>query len=378
MSKAERESFQSLMQDPANQDFFEDLLSNSMHNPNILLQPDRKKEQHIAQVMNIVRPGRVPTLHRSPNPGRKWLRYAAAATLVLCAGAYFLFRPATSNEIAQESSSTPAQLIQPGGDKAKLTLADGTEVLLDSAGNGSIAMQGNTQIMKNADGQIVYGSNGSKAATNMMNTMSTPIGGKYQLTLPDGTRVWLNAASSITFPVAFPQQERTVKITGEVYFEVAPDKARAFSVTGGRAKVQVLGTRFNMNAYEDESSLKVTLLNGSVKVSDIQSQQTTLLNPGQQAQLNAESLGTINNADINKVMAWKNDLFNFEDVNLDEAMRQISRWYGVKVIYQNGTTKTQLWGKMSRNTSFERVLRNLKDIGVNYKLTDNKELIILP
>jgi len=377
MSKAERTELRILLEDPANKELLELLLNSSMDNPDIPLQKDGKKEKHIIQVLDAIRPNATPTLNRTQIRTRSWFRYAAAATLVLCAGAYFLFRP-TGKDMRTEQTTVVVHAIQPGGDRAMLTLADGSMILLDSANNGSIAQQGNTQILKQADGQIVYGANSSANATGMMNTMRTPIGGKYQLVLPDGSKVWLNAASSITFPVAFSEKERTVKISGEVYFEVAPDKSRPFSVTGANAHVQVLGTQFNVNAYEDEDKLKVTLLNGSVKVSDIQSKQATVLLPGQQAQLSTTQLSSSGNIDLNKVMAWKNDLFNFEDVNLDEAMRQISRWYGVKVIYEQGIPKTQLWGKMNRNTSFERVLRNLKDIGVNYRLTDNKELIILP
>lgn len=376
MSRSERTELRILLEDPANQDLLEILLNRSMDDPEIPFQKDGKKDKHILQVLDAIRPNAIPTLNRPQIRNRSWFRYAAAATLVLCAGAYFLFRP-TGKDTTTETT-VAVHTIQPGGNRAMLTLADGTVILLDSAGNGAIAQQGNTQILKQADGRIVYGANNAADAASMMNTMRTPIGGKYQLTLPDGTRAWLNAASSITFPAAFPKKERTVTISGEVYFEVAPDKSRPFSVTGGRASVQVLGTHFNMNTYEDEAQLKVTLLNGSVKVVDIQSKQSTVLSPGQQAQLSADALSATGNIDINKVMAWKNDLFNFEDVNLDEAMRQISRWYGVKLIYEQGIPKTQLWGKMSRNTSFDRVLRNLKDIGVHYRLTDNKELIILP
>lgn len=376
MSRAERTELRTLLEDANNQDLLEILLNQSMDNPDIPLQKDGKKEKHIIQVLDAIRPSTTPTLNQPQIRTRSWFRYAAAATLVLCAGAYFLFRP-TGKDMKTEQTTVAVHNIRPGGDRAMLTLADGSVILLDSAGNGSIALQGNTQIMKQADGRIVYGSGNSTSAASMTNTMRTPIGGKYQLVLPDGTKVWLNAASSITFPVAFPQKERSVTISGEAYFEVAQDKSRPFSVTGGNANVQVLGTHFNVNAYQDEEKLKVTLLNGSVKVLNIQSKQATILVPGQQAQLSAAQISSSGNIDMNKVMAWKNDLFNFEDVTLDEAMRQISRWYGVKVIYEQGIPKTQLWGKMSRNTSFERVLRNLKDIGVNYKLTDKKELIVL-
>ncbi|MBO9631540.1 MAG: FecR domain-containing protein [Chitinophagaceae bacterium] len=376
MSKPERTELRMLLEDPANQDFFGQLLNSSMEDTDIPFRADAKKEAHIRQLMGKLSPNTTPVVHRTHFLRRNWFRYAAAITLVLGVGTYFLLRPAPETGIAKENHDRLIQTIQPGKDRALLTLADGSTILLDSAGNGAIAQQGNTRIMKDADGKIVYGSDGSAGAGNMMNTMQTPRGGKYQLTLPDGTKVWLNAASSITFPVAFTAQERTVSITGEAYFEVASDKLRPFFVTGGRAHVQILGTQFNINAYDDESDLKVTLLSGTVKVEDLQSKETTLLAPGQQAQIGA-SLITSKTADISQVMAWKNDLFNFDDMGLADAMRQISRWYDIKVVYENGVPKTQLWGKMSRNTSFERMLRNLKDIGVNYRINERKELIIL-
>lgn len=378
MSKAERSEFRSLLQDPANQELLEAILNNSMDNPEIPFLPDTQKEKHILQVLGKISPNTAPVVHRTHFLNRNWFRYAAAIVLMMGVGTYFLLRPSGQKTTTTTQTADLIRTIQPGGNKAVLTLADGSTILLDSVHTGAIAQQGNARILKDANGRIVYDVNGSPATSQMMNTMHTPIGGKYQLSLPDGTKVWLNAASSITFPVVFPQQERTVKITGEVYFEVAPDPLRPFSVSGGNANVQVLGTQFNMNAYHDEDKLKVTLLSGAVKVSGIPFNQSTVLAPGQQAQLGNGSLNTISNIDIAKVMAWKSDLFNFEDINLEEAMRQISRWYGVKVIYEQGIPKTQLWGKMSRNTSFDRVLRNLKDIGVNYKLTDKKELIILP
>lgn len=376
MSRTERTEFRTLLEDPANQEFFGQLLNSSMEDT-VPFRADANKEEHIRQLMGRINPNTAPIVHRAHFLRRNWFRYAAVLTIIVGVGAYFLFRTPAQSDTAKEDIPALINTIQPGKDKAVLTLADGSTILLDSAGNGAIAQQGNTRIMKDADGKIVYGSDGSLPASTMMNTMRTPRGGKYQLTLPDGTRAWLNAASSVTFPAAFPTQERKVSITGEVYFEVSQDKSRPFIVSGGKANVQVLGTQFNVNTYEDEKLLKVTLLNGSVKVEDQQSKAAVVLTPGQQAQLGS-TLTTSKNIDINQVMAWKNDLFNFEDMDLEDAMRQISRWYDIKVVYENGVPGTQLWGKMSRNTSFERMLRNLKDIGVNYRINERKELVILP
>lgn len=307
-----------------------------------------------------------------------WFKYAAAIIILLGAGAYLWLNLSEKREVA---TTTPIikKDIEPGGDKAILTLADGSEIVLDSAANGSIAEQGGMQIVKQANGEIVYNLKSLQGSQAVMNTIRTPKGGKYQLIMPDGTKVWLNAASSITFPVTFVGKDRSVKITGEVYFEVAKDKVRPFLVNNGNTDIQVLGTNFNVNAYEDEEDTKITLLQGSIRVSQDQSQKSIILVPGQQAQVFGKELRSVDNADLGKVMAWKNGLFNFEDAQLEDVMRQISRWYDIEVKYEKGVPDIQLWGKMSRTTSLSGMLKNLKDVGVRYRMNEERrELIILP
>jgi ferric-dicitrate binding protein FerR (iron transport regulator) len=217
-----------------------------------------------------------------------------------------------------------------------------------------------------------------------MNTMHVPKGGQYQLTLPDGTKVWLNAASSITYPTAFSGSQRSVTISGEAYFEVAKKVNSPFHVkVGDREEVQVLGTSFNVNAYEDESDIRTTLLDGKIRIE--QQQRSVVLAPGQQARLRAglpatasgPAIKVIGHADIDKVMAWKNGYFNFEDMQFGEAMRQLARWYDIDVVYENGIPDIPLGGETSRNLKLSDLLKGLAGAGVKYKLEQGRRLIIL-
>lgn len=378
MSKIERAELRTLLQDPAHHEYFESLVNNSVTGYKADSISDPGKEKHIEKLFERIHVPQMPAVHRVHFLRRNWLRYAAAVIFIIGTGAYLWFKSTQgTNNLAADHNVPGFENVQAGKDKAVLTLADGSVIILESAGNGSIASQGNTEVIKLPNGRIIYNAGNSQETKAVMNTMSTPRGGKYQLTLPDGTRAWLNAASSITFPVVFTGKERSVKITGEVYFEVAADKSKPFSVIKENTQILVLGTDFNVNAYDDENNMKVTLLKGSVKVGDNQ-KQSAILTPGQQAQIGGDKLITVNNADIDKVMAWKNGLFNFEDAKLDEVMRQITRWYDINVIYENGVPDIQLWGKMSRNTNLSGLLKNLKDVGVKYKVNEAKrELVIL-
>ena len=236
-----------------------------------------------------------------------WRRVAVAASVILMLGisSYFIFfNPNKQNEIVK--TELPANVEAPKGTKAMITLADGRTVALDSLINGTLAVQGNVKVIKTADGQIVY--NGAASAVEY-NTLFNPRGSQVQpLTLSDGTKVWLNSESSIKYPTAFVGNERRVEITGEAYFEVVHDATKAFYVMKGDVSVQVLGTHFNMNTYSDENNIKVTLLEGAVKVSKDAS--IGLLKPGQQAQVGLD-IKIVNGVDLNAVMAWKNGYFIF-------------------------------------------------------------------
>lgn len=316
-----------------------------------------------------------------------WLRYAAAILIIAGAGAYFWFRQAPSAPAVATQTSSPVN-IPPGGNKAVLTLADGSTIVLDSASEGNLAQQGDIRIIKLGSGQLAYegasalNSQGRRQAVNATvlpsyNTISTPVGGQYQIVLQDGSKVWLNAASSIRFPTRFIK-ERVVTVTGEVYFEIAENTQLPFKVkVGGQAEIDVLGTHFNVKAYEGEDRVYTTLLEGAVRINTEKYRQ--ILKPGQQAQIMPEgSVTTVNQADIARVMAWKNGLFNFDGVDLSEVMRQLERWYDIEVVYQKGVPEILFGGKMSRNVPLSDVLTALKEWDVHFKMEGGRKLIVMP
>lgn len=303
---------------------------------------------------------------------KKW-GWAAAIILLFGAGAYLYTSNKTNGVVTAEKTPTPAQDILPGGNKATLTLADGTAIILDSAVNGNIAQQGNAAVIKLENGAIKYNLKGRGAGEIMMNTMSTPRGGQYQLILPDGTKVWLNAASSITYPAVFTGNDRKVKVRGEAYLEIAKDKHKPFFVDiDGRSSVQVLGTSFNINSYADEGIITTTLVDGSVKVNN-----TTMLQPGQQAIITLPSRPLrVINANIEQTLAWKNGLFNFNGLSLREVMHQLSRWYDIDIRFEGQEPSFRFLGEMHRNADLSKALKMLEKMEVKYRL-EGKTLIVL-
>lgn len=287
-----------------------------------------------------------------------WLRYAAAILLIFGAGAYFYFSNTSSN-IVQHTDPIPMQNdALPGSDKAILTLADGQQIQLDSSANHLLATKG----IENDNATIIYSGSGE---ANAINTLATPKGGQYKIRLSDGTMVWLNAASSITYPTVFTEKERKVFITGEVYFEVAKDRSKPFRVNVNDLDVEVLGTHFNINSYDDESSIKTTLLEGSVQVNH--SNRKQILQPHQQAVVSDGKLA-VEKVNTQEVVAWKNGLFNFQDIKVDAAMRQLARWYDIEIQYDGKVPDGDFGGKMDRNLNLSQVLKVLDGVGVGLKL----------
>ncbi|TDG37520.1 FecR family protein [Pedobacter changchengzhani] len=250
--------------------------------------------------------------------------------------------------------------------KAMLTLSDGSSIILDSASDGKLASQGNSSITK-SKGKLTYSAVGKNGGV-VFNTISTLRGGQYHLVLPDGTKVWLNAASSLHFPTRFSGKERNVRLTGEAYFEVAKNGAMPFKVdVAGKGEVKVLGTHFNVNAYADEPTINTTLLEGSVQFSIPSSRRGGLgvrITPGEQVQLTKERKLSVNKrVDVETVMAWKNDKFIFNSTDLETIMRQLERWYDVTVYYKNGIPKDEFVGIISRNVKISEILKMLETTG---------------
>jgi len=320
--------------------------------------------------------GVVPLHHAAPpgkvrHRGRWWA--AASAILIIGLATFLLTR--NSHPAKPDTVQMASNEILPGKEGAVLTLADGAQLVLDSLGNGVIAAQNGTQV-KLMDGHLAYEAATANVSEIAYNTLTTPNGRTFRIMLPDGTNVWLNAASSIRYPTAFAGNERKVTITGEAYFEVAPDKKLPFRVNvNNKAAIEVLGTHFNVNAYNNEPAIHTTLLEGSVKVSTADG-QPAVLKPGQQAVVKQGDLLTIhNNANIDKVMAWKNGLFNFQDVPLKEAMRQLERWYDIEVLYEGDIPDVQLVGEMTKDVTLNDLLVLLDKIRVKCRLEGRKMIV---
>lgn len=314
-----------------------------------------------------------------------WGWVAASVLLLAGIGGYFWL----NNKEAEQApvvAAKPAD-IPPGKDGAILTLADGSQVVLDSLGNGIIATQQGTQVvLKN--GELAYNT-ATGVTAPVYNTLSTPKGRQFQLSLPDGSKVWLNTASSLRYPTVFAGDTRQVEVTGEVYFEVAKNAAKPFIIhVNNRATLQVLGTQFNVNAYSNETAIKTTLVEGSLQVvsgTTLTGDKAAVLKPGQQAQISnnattaseLQPVKVLSNADVDKAVAWKSGVFNFEDASLEEVMRQIERWYDIEVVYEKGIPNIRFGGKLSRDVSLHGLLQSLQESEVHYRL-EGRKLIVLP
>lgn len=376
-------------------------LTHDEHDPetrSLLLDQLQKvvSEEDITEELRNKMEARLPAiLGRSPRLSiLAWVRYSsiAAAVLLFGAGIYF-FAIHSSQKPAVVAKAPATHDIAPGKQGAILTLADGSTMVLDSLGNGVVATQNGTTVTL-TNGRLSYseqanGSNGTGGVAGSpgtgsgagittavaYNTMTTPKGRQFQVTLPDGTKVWLNAASSLHYPTAFTGPRREVDITGEAYFEIAPDNEHPFLVNiNETTQVQVLGTHFDINAYTDEVSINTTLLEGSVKV--ISKNGKVILKPGEQAQTKPANT-IVATANTEKVMAWKNGLFDFQDATLEEVMRQLQRWYDIDVTYEKGIPKIEFIGKMGRDLSLSEVLGGLELSKVHFRL-EGRKLVVLP
>ncbi|HEY0177379.1 MAG TPA: FecR family protein [Pedobacter sp.] len=311
-------------------------------------------------------------------PLKKYLRFSlvAASLLILISTGYFIL----SQKPAQQLTAVQKNDVGPGGNKAILTLANGTKIVLNSASSGRIAQQGHIDVNKIHDGVLVYDASkqADKTDTTDMrlakNTITTPKGGQYQVVLPDGSKVWLNSVSSLTFPTSFTGKERNVKLTGEAYFEVAKNKEKPFIVDASSTQVKVLGTHFNIMAYQDESSVNATLLEGSVKV--IHGIESKIIVPGQMARITDNI--QISAVNINHVVAWKNGKFAFSGEKLESIMRKISRWYNVDIIYNGAITRQTFIGSVSKYRNVSEVLKVLELTDLVHFKVEGRRITVMP
>jgi archaellum component FlaF (FlaF/FlaG flagellin family) len=300
-----------------------------------------------------------------------WAAAASVAVLLVSVGYYYSHRVNTVKRPPVASAILPAD-VKPGHNGAVLTLGNGNQIVLDSLHNGVIAVQNGAKIVLDND-QVAYRSADVEKVS--YNTMTTPNGRQYSLVLDDGTKVWLNAASSITYPTAFRGNDRRVQMTGEAYFEVAKDSKKPFRIEVNHTVVEVLGTHFNVNAYTDESTVRTTLLEGSVRVE--KGNRNSTIVPGQQAEISDSSgkIDIVDDVDLEAVVAWKNGYFSFQNAGLTQIMREISRWYDVEVVYQSADTGITFSGDLGRNLTLNQVLSALHEMNIHYKIEANKLII---
>lgn len=333
---------------------------------------------------------RPPVIHE-PEPQPKvrrlfsFTRVAVAASLLLFAVImyYFLFYNNPEQAVVKNNDQPVKNDIPPGKIGAVLTLADGSTINLDSSGNGHIAQQGNTTIIK-LDSQLTYNASSLVNGLHLYNTITTTRGHQYQLILPDGSQVWLNAGSSIRFPIAFSGSERRVEVTGELYFDVKHNSRMPFTVAANGVEVHDLGTQFNINAYDNEEGVVTTLIEGKVQVNATANEaQTTnhksqTLTPGQQAQVNDKSgeVKVIKDADVEAAIAWKNGQFMFQGNTIQSVMRQLERWYDVQVEYSGNVSNEEFVGTISRYGNISEVLGMLQKTGtVSFEIKGRKIVV---
>ncbi|NQX40205.1 FecR protein [Pedobacter steynii] len=370
-SAAELAEFYVLVDDPANNLELSDLLDDAINTSTDEKQLTADQETELLQYIFDYKES--PLQRSKAVRGWDYRSWSAAAVifLTLCAGFYY-FKSNRAEQLREQAAAA----IPPGGDKATLTLADGKVISLQTAQSGQLAEVSGVKITKTKNGELVYSLSEGAAVTASQNTISTPKGGQYALILPDGTKVWLNAASALKFPTAFSGiGERKVTLSGEAYFEVAKRKT-PFVVTTDKQRVQVLGTHFNINAYLDEQQTKTTLLEGSVRVSSLKTGNVVMLNPGEEARLMANRLD-VQKADIERNTDWKNGIFMFKNESLEGIMRKISRWYNVEIVYEPYAPRKETFsGIVSRYDNVNKVLRRLELTGaVSFKIQGRKIIV---
>ncbi|HUP11938.1 MAG TPA: FecR domain-containing protein [Niastella sp.] len=386
LTETERNRFYELLNDPEHNKQLAAIIDKELYEHQFESEPDNNIlaaiQENIQSGIQAEKAKRAKIIRLT-----RWLTVAAVVIIGFCGVAWWWLTAEnpTQNEIVEQKPVNGKNAITPGGNKAILKLSDGREIVLDSAGEGTLTKQGQSNVIKSGDGQLQYQAAGNTSAETVYNTIATPRGGQYQLVMADGSKVWLNASSSLRFPTAFTGKERRVELTGEGYFEIQhlapkgeqkkiPFIVNVISGNGREAEVEVLGTHFNINAYDDEMAVKTTLLNGSVKV---KAENLVVLKPGEQAALaGAHSPLTIDHSpDLEQVMAWKNGLFQFKAAGIETVLRQAARWYDVTFVYK-GTIPERFSGQISRSANAEQLLKILELTG-KVKFEINGKTIIV-
>lgn len=315
------------------------------------------------------------------NQRRLWTRISAAAVVLISLSVGILFYFKENKKAGSENGQDKfvKNDISPGGNKAYLTLANGKKIALTDVATGQLAEESGMKISKNAEGQIVYTIENTKsdavASLTAVNTIETPRGGQYQVLLPDGTKVWLNAASKLTYPVSFLRKDRTVTLLGEAYFEVARDTSRPFRVVSSGQEIEVLGTHFNVNSYKDETSVKTTLMEGSVRVSSGAGPEI-ILRPGEQSTTNGKNI-KVTGVNTEDVLDWRYGNFVFNDENLESILRKVARWYDVEIVYEMEPSEISLLGKVSRSKNISAILNAIEQTEQAHFKIEGRRIIVM-
>lgn len=367
-STEEKEEFILLMADPINEEQVKQLLNSyweefdeNEFSPAVFLFGDGEEILSKIQSKNIYP---LPKAKRKP---KLWIGIAATLAIIIFGSSLFYLK---------QNAGLPdtKAYIKPGSTGATLKLANGKTIKLSAAVNGELANEAGVTITKTTNGQLVYEIKGT-TSSDQINTLSTSNGETYQVRLPDGSLVWLNSASSLSYSTALVHSgKRSVNLVGEAYFEIAKDKKHPFIVKTGNQEVEVLGTHFNVNAYENESKAKTTLLEGSVKVKNKANQKTII--PGEQAIVNGEDI-SVEKVNTGYAVDWKNGVFRFTDKTLEAGMLEVARWYNVQVIYKRPELKNEiLGGRISKYTSITQVLKKMAITGAFSFTVKGREIIV--
>lgn len=377
ISPEELTELQELVRDEGNTSVIDEFMLQAYGDSNLIVNENQDKEQIFNEIRTRIleHPGKKKFSNSIMHPGwYRWLGAAAAILILAMVGGTFFYPPWQQRNEKKTEAASKQDIKAPESNRATITLANGAVMYLDSVGNGQLATEGNVRLVKLANGKIVYEilDPAVQASKIVQNTVSNPKASQaINITLSDGTRVWLNAESSITYPVLFTGTERTVTLKGEGYFEVTQvvDKkgtAQKFVVTAGNTQTEVLGTSFNISAYDDEAAVKVTLLEGRVDVG-IGSDKLRL-KPGQQASAQTGNLALNKNVNIDEVMAWKSDEFIFNETELKEVVRILSKWYNFDVVIDNNLPTTYIYANISKKKSLNEVLKILESSGLKFRI----------
>ncbi|SEM84964.1 FecR protein [Mucilaginibacter gossypiicola] len=313
----------------------------------------------------------------------RWLIAASVALFLTLSTLLVIYLKHNIASLSTGNQQAAAKhLIAPGGNKAILTLSNGSKITLDDLGTGQLAKQSGVTITKTGNGKLVYtitndASNATKGNEQAYNTIETPKGGQYQVNLPDGSKVWLNAESSLRYPTNFSGAVRRVELNGEAYFEVAKNPAKPFKVVSNSQEVEVLGTHFNISSYPDDASVKTTLLEGSVKVLSTKLNQSKLLKPGEQSNITDNSIH-VQEVDTDDVVAWKNGYFMFVDEDLKSIMSKLARWYNIDVEYTGNVDNLKFGGMVSRSKDLAQALKIIEKTGSVKIKIEGRRVIIMP